>query len=191
MLLLTLRGTPTIYYGDEIGMVDVPVPPERIQDPVERNLPGFGIGRDGERTPMQWDASAHAGFSTTDPWLPLAADFRSENVENSRRETGSIYQLYRRLIAVRRAKAALTIGRYRPIVAEGDLILYIREHDAERLLIALNLGADPASVQFPQPLQGHVLVSCLADREDERIEAGIELRGDEGLVIELAENSAI
>jgi alpha-glucosidase len=191
MLLLTLRGTPTIYYGDEIGMVDVPVPPERIQDPVERNLPGFGIGRDGERTPMQWDASAHAGFSTADPWLPLAADSRSENVENSRRATGSIYQLYRRLIAVRRAKSALNIGRYRPIVTEGDLILYIREHGAERILIALNLGTEPVSVQFPQPLQGHVLVSCFADREGEAIEPGIELRGDEGLVIELAESSAI
>jgi alpha-glucosidase len=191
MLLLTLRGTPTIYYGDEIGMIDVPMPAERIQDPVERNLPGFGIGRDGERTPMQWDANAYAGFSTADPWLPLAADFRSENVENSRRETGSIYQLYRRLIALRRAKAALTIGRYRPMVAGGDLVLYIREHGAERILIALNLGADPASVQFPQPLRGHVLVSCFADREDEAIAAGIELRGHEGLVIELAENSAI
>ena len=92
---------------------------------------------------------------------------------------------------MRRAKAALTFGRYRPIVAEGDLVLYIREHSAERILIALNFGVDPASVQFPQPLQGQVLVSCFADREGEGIEAGIELRSDEGLVIELAENSTI
>ena len=58
MLLLTLRGTPTLYYGDEIGMHDVPIPPERVQDPLEQNVPGLGLGRDPERTPMQWDADA-------------------------------------------------------------------------------------------------------------------------------------
>ena len=127
MLLLTLRGTPTIYYGDEIGMVQVPIPPERIQDPFGKNVPGFGLGRDGARTPMQWDPSPHAGFSTAEPWLPLADDFRSENVENAHGDPASLYHLYRRLIAVRRAHPALTRGAYRPIVAENDLLLYTRE----------------------------------------------------------------
>ena len=63
MLLLSLRGTPTIYYGDEIGMVQVPIPPERVRDPLERNIPGLSLGRDGARTPMQWDPSPNAGFS--------------------------------------------------------------------------------------------------------------------------------
>jgi alpha-glucosidase len=67
MLLLTLRGTPTLYNGDEIGMHDVPIPPDRVQDPFERNVPGIGAGRDPERTPMQWDAGRNAGFSTGDP----------------------------------------------------------------------------------------------------------------------------
>ena len=71
MLLLTLRGTPTIYYGDEIGMRDVPIPPERVQDPWEKNEPGLGLGRDPERTPMQWDGRPKAGFTTGEPWLPL------------------------------------------------------------------------------------------------------------------------
>src|SRR5438270_438863 len=86
------RCTPPIYYGDEIGMAQVPIPVERIHDPVEKALPGLGLGRDGERTPMQWDASAHAGFSTMEPWLPLPANFRSENVENARLDSTSIYQ---------------------------------------------------------------------------------------------------
>ena len=189
MLLLTLRGTPTIYYGDEIGMVQVPIPPDRIRDPVEKNIPGAGLGRDGERTPMQWDASSHAGFSTVEPWLPLAADFRSANVENARRDATSIYQLYRRLIAARRAQPALTLGSYRPIVANGDLILYVREHGEERILIALNLGADPMAARFPRPPQGRVLVSCFADRDGETIDNGIELRAHEGLVIALAHGS--
>ena len=64
MLLLTLRGTPTLYYGDEIGMHQVAIAPDRVQDPFEKNVPGIGVGRDGCRTPMQWDATRHAGFST-------------------------------------------------------------------------------------------------------------------------------
>jgi alpha-glucosidase len=191
MLLLTLRGTPTIYYGEEIGMVQVPIPPDRIHDPLEKNLPGLGLGRDGERTPMQWDAGVHAGFSTVQPWLPLAANFCSENVENARRDGTSIYHLYRRLIAARRAKVAITLGSYRPIVAHGDLILYMRENAEEQILVALNLGPSPASVRFPQPLRGQVLVSSFADRDGETIEGGIDLRDHEGLVIDLVHGSPV
>jgi alpha-glucosidase len=81
MLLLTLRGTPTLYYGDELGMRDVAVPPTQVQDPWERNVPGLGLGRDPERTPMQWSAAPQAGFSSGQPWLPVAADFAAVNVE--------------------------------------------------------------------------------------------------------------
>jgi alpha-glucosidase len=183
MLLLTLRGTPTVYYGDEIGMVQVPVPPDRIHDPVERNLPGIGLGRDGERTPMQWDSSVHAGFSTVEPWLPIAADFEVENVKNMRRDTTSIYQLHRRLIAARRARPALRVGSYRPVAVKGDVIVYAREYGQERILVALNLGADTTQLRFEQPLQGRVLVSCLADREGEAVEGDLALRGNDGLVI--------
>jgi alpha-glucosidase len=186
MLLLSLRGTPTIYYGDEIGMVQVPIPPEQARDPLEKNIPGLGLGRDGARTPMQWDPSAHAGFSTANPWLPVAADFRAENVENARRDSTSIYHLYRRLIAARRSHPALSVGSYHPISARGDLVLYTREHEGDRVLIALNLGADPISVSFPQPLQGRVLVSCFGDRDDESVDGGIELRPHEGLFVALA-----
>ena len=185
MLLLSLRGTPTVYYGDEIGMVQVPITPERVRDPLEKNIPGLGLGRDGARTPMQWDPSPHGGFSAVEPWLPLAEDFRSENVENERREATSIYNLHRRLIATRREQPALALGSYRPIAAQGDLLLYEREHGGDRILVALNLGSDPASVSFPQPLQGRVLVSCFADRDGEAVTGDIELRPDEGLVIKL------
>ena len=82
MLLLTLRGTPTLYYGDEIGMHQLAVAPEDIRDPFEKNLPGIGVGRDGCRTPMQWDASHFSGFSEGKPWLPLPEDHVRENVVN-------------------------------------------------------------------------------------------------------------
>src|SRR5207302_2991840 len=98
MLLLTLRGTPTVYQGEEIGMRNVAIPPEAIQDPVAHSLRGLGLGRDPERTPMQWDPSAFAGFSTARPWLPLADDFATENVAVQQGDPRSMLSLYRRLI---------------------------------------------------------------------------------------------
>src|ERR1044072_4436463 len=72
MLLMTLRGTPTLYYGDELGMQQAVIPPEQVQDLFEKNVPGIGIGRVGGRTPMQWENTKSAGFSDADPWLPVA-----------------------------------------------------------------------------------------------------------------------
>ena len=184
MLLLTLRGTPTIYYGDEIGMPQVPIPPQRVRDPFERRVPGIGLGRDGCRTPMQWDASAFAGFSTVEPWLPLADDFRSRNVDEELRDPGSIHALYRRLIAARRQHAALSAGRYRRVLAQGDLLLFERQSGGEAILIALNFGAQAISATLPPGLApGEVLVSGFGDREHEKIADKIGLRPDEGLVI--------
>jgi alpha-glucosidase len=184
MLLLTLRGTPTIYYGDEIGMSQVAIPPERVQDPFEKNVPGIGVGRDGCRTPMQWTAGCNAGFSTSEPWLPLSADFRRENVESQRADPASILNLYRRLIALRRSSPALTDGAYRPLAAQGDLLLYQREHVDGRVTVALNLGREPLSVGLQQGVRAErVLLSSHVDRDGERIAHQLDLRGNEGLII--------
>jgi alpha-glucosidase len=126
MLLLTLRGTPTIYYGDEIGMEQVAIAPDQVRDPVERNLPGVGIGRDGCRTPMQWDETAQASFSEVEPWLPLSPGFQEQNLAVQRRDQNSIYRLYRRLIDLRHKRNALRLGSYMPISATGDLLVYLR-----------------------------------------------------------------
>ena len=117
MLLLTLRGTPTLYYGDELGMRDVPIPLEREQDPWGKRVPGLGLGRDPERTPMQWDASPHAGFCAPDvePWLPVSDDAARVNVAVELADSGSMLTLTRRLLALRRATPALAHGGYRPI----------------------------------------------------------------------------
>ena len=187
MLLLTLRGTPTIYYGDELGMPQVPIPPDRVRDPFERNVPGIGCGRDGARTPMQWDATPHAGFSMAEPWLPVDADFATDNVERERVDPASIYNLYRRLIAVRRRSPSLVVGGYRPIEAGGDLLVYVRQHESERALVALNLGRDATVVKFPEgQLRGRIVVSSGADRDGEPVEGDLLLDGDEGLVVSLA-----
>jgi alpha-glucosidase len=91
MLLLTLRGTPTLYYGDELGMVDGTIPSALVQDPLELREPGLGRGRDPVRTPMAWDGSAHAGFSTTGPWLPLHGDWPARNVATMADDPDSIW----------------------------------------------------------------------------------------------------
>lgn len=85
-LLLTLRGTPTIYYGDEIGMHDVKIPPEQARDPVEKAFPYRAFGRDAGRTPMQWNAKRNAGFSSARPWLPVADDSEQVNVEKQKQD---------------------------------------------------------------------------------------------------------
>jgi len=187
ILLLTLRGTPTLYYGDEIGMAQAAIPAGAVRDPFEKNVPGIGIGRDGCRTPMQWDSSDFAGFSSAEPWLPLADNFRDDNVATSREDLHSLYWLYRRLIDLRRSQIALTEGSYRPLTADGELLLYIREVQNERLLVALNMGSQPLSVTFA--LSGSVLLSSFADREAEKITNEIDLRANEGLVVNVDANA--
>jgi alpha-glucosidase len=118
-LLLTLRGTPTLYYGDELGMRDVPIPPDRVQDPWERRVPG--LGRDPVRTPMPWTPGG--GFTTGDPWLPLGD---TPSVAEQERDAGSLLSLYRRLLALRRSEEALTTGDFRLVRAEDGVLAYVR-----------------------------------------------------------------
>jgi alpha-glucosidase len=185
MLLLTLRGTPTLYYGDEIGMPQVAIAPEDLRDPFEKNVPGLGVGRDGCRTPMQWDASEHAGFSEVKPWLPLAADFATENVASLDTDPCSILSLYRILIALRRSRRELAEGDYESLFAEGDLLLYRRTARGKALTVALNLGAEPISVTAsPALLSREILLSTFLDRKGERVTGSLDLRGNEGVIIE-------
>jgi alpha-glucosidase len=185
MLLLTLRGTPTVYYGDELGMHDVDIPPDLVQDPQELGYPGMGLGRDPERTPMQWDAGANAGFTTGTPWLPLAGDYQTANVAVQRDNQRSMLALYRRLIDLRCADPALHVGSYAPIVATGDLLAYIRAGGGRRLLVALNLGGQPATLAAGSWGSGQVVLSTNLDRAGEQVSGNLALRGDEGVIVAL------
>jgi alpha-glucosidase len=186
MLLLTLRGTPTMYYGDEIGLARVDIPPDRVQDPWEKNEPGLGMGRDPERTPMQWDSSRHAGFTAGEPWLPLAPDFAHHNVEKLKHDTRSILTLYRRLIAFRREHRALSIGSYASVPAQDHVFAYERRYGDERLIVLLNLGHEAETVALPNDAgEGEMLLSTHLDREGERTGATVQIRRDEGVIIKL------
>jgi alpha-glucosidase len=186
MLLLTLRGTPTMYYGDEIGMRNVDIPAELAHDPQEKGHPGLGIGRDPERTPMQWDASPNAGFSSGRPWLPLADDYATVNVAAEREDPRSMLMLYQRLIALRRAAPALEIGGYAPVPAGGDVLAYLRQAGEQRFLIALNLGHQDQAIELDARASGRIILSTHLDRADQPVSGSLALRADEGVIVELA-----
>ena len=184
MLLLTLRGTPTLYYGDEIGMRDVPIPPDAVQDPFEKNVPGMGLGRDPQRTPMQWNDGPGAGFTTGRPWLPLAEDFRTVNVAAQNEDPRSLLSLYRQLIQLRRAERALTVGGFEPLDAPPDLIAFVRSDGDRQFLVVLNLAANAASFSTPNRFgNGRIILSTVLDRQGESVEQAIELRPNEGVIV--------
>jgi len=183
MLLLTLRGTPTLYYGDELGMQDVLIPPHRVQDPWELNVPGQGFGRDPERTPMQWTDGIHAGFSRVEPWLPVAADAHRINVESERADSHSMLNLHRCLLWLRRQETALSLGAIDTVRTEGACLCYRRVANGRRLLVALNLSDTEAQVSLGAG-RGRILLSTHLDRED-AVAGMVRLRGDEGVVVAL------
>jgi alpha-glucosidase len=185
MLLLTLWGTPTIYYGEEIGMKDVIIAPERVQDPAEKNEPGLGLGRDPERTPMPWDGSALAGFTSGRPWLPLGPDHASANVATLADSSVSILNLYRRLIQLRRGSSALVQGRIEGVSVDGTILRYERQQGDERIAIVLNLGQKGARVSR---LSGRLLLSTYLDRSGEDVGEGVALRGAEGIIVQVSPN---
>jgi alpha-glucosidase len=181
-----LRGTPTLYYGDEIGMHDVAIRPDQVRDPFEKNVPGLGLGRDPVRTPMQWNRERNAGFTIGNPWLPLADDFLSVNVDHLRGRSDSILALYRRLIELRRAEAALSVGEFAALPVTGDVMAYLRKAGNRRLLILLNFASAPRDYDLKMLQARPVLVlSTHLDREPQPLGDETTLRGDEGMIIEL------
>jgi alpha-glucosidase len=180
MLLLTLRGTPTLYYGDELGLPDARIAPDQVQDPAEKNQPGIGMGRDPERSPMLWDASPLAGFTTGNPWLPLAADPRAYSVQAQSANARSILTLYRTLLALRRAHSALHSGVIADVFARDGVLFYTRTLGEDRLQVILNLTGEPRRAEVPQ---GSVLLSSHLDREADSV---TDLRPNEALILKLA-----
>jgi alpha-glucosidase len=185
MLLLTLRGTPTCYYGDELGMHDVPIPPEKIYDPRGKFSPEHG--RDPVRTPMQWDASPHGGFSTAEPWLPLPNDYSRFNVAVESKDEHSLLSLFRKLLELRRNLPALLQGSYQTIKSDNPQVFsYIRQHEQQKVLVVLNFSAAPQQFRFRglENKSGEILCSTFLDVSDAAILLQqVSLRPNEGLLI--------
>jgi alpha-glucosidase len=195
MLLLTLRGTPTCYYGDELGMENVPIPAEKIQDPPAVNQPQIAhiVGRDPERTPMQWDDSPNAGFSAPqvkDLWLPLAPDYKERNVETELQDPRSMLNYFRNLLALRKSSPALVWGEYRSVEldsveAQASCFAFTRQAEGERVLVALNFSGQDQKLSLPQFGKAKVILSTMMDRMDQVDLGNFTLRANEGCIIGL------
>jgi alpha-glucosidase len=182
MLLFSLPGTLTMYYGEELGMCDVKIAPEDVQDPAEKNQPGIGMGRDPERTPMPWDGSPLGGFTTGKPWLPLGQEHDRCNVQALKEDSTSIYELYRRLLQLRREHHFLATGKLADVKAEGHVLRFVRGGGEKRVEVVLNLGLEPVRTEVGA---GLVLLSTCMDRDGERVGGTMELKAGEGVMIEL------
>ncbi len=186
ILLLTLRGTPTLYYGDEIGMRDVPIPFDEVQDPQGLNMPDKNLSRDPSRTPMQWDDTEHAGFTTGKPWLRLDQSFKRRNVAVQKNNPYSVLMFYKRLIRLRQTEPALMYGRYIPVHADQQMIAYIREAGETRFLIVLNLSHRPCYFRSGStPLEGTIEIATTLELEGTSVGNDINLSGDEGIIVRL------
>jgi alpha-glucosidase len=147
---LTLRGTPIMYYGEEIGMENNnPIRREDVKDPIGRTGWPKEKGRDGERTPMQWSSAANAGFSNAKPWLPVPPSYQTHNVESERKDPDSVLSLYKKVLALRHTNAALLEGNYIALNEnDPNVMSYVRSFKNKSVLVALNMSAAPQKVNF-------------------------------------------
>jgi alpha-glucosidase len=176
MLLLTLRGTPTLYQGDELGLPDAEIPPARVVDVA---------GRDPERSPMPWTrAGRYAGFSDAEPWLPLVPDAGAWSVEAQADDERSMLTLHRRLLALRRASPALREGSLALVEAPPQVVAFDRIHGSEVMRVVLNLR--PQAVEVPLPGAWSGAAGTHPGREDRPWSGSLTLAADEGVVLRRA-----
>lgn len=183
-LLLTLRGTPFLYYGEEIGMPDSPIRRSDVMDTIGKMYWPIVKGRDGERNPMQWNSGTFAGFSTVKPWLPLNADYSAANVESQDKDPLSVLNFYRKLIALRRAQPALQKGDFEFVEADGDIMVYRRIYENKSIYIILNFSSKPRKNFYGLDIKGSVLLGTHRGRGSSIDKGAFEVYPYEVLVLE-------
>jgi len=160
VLLLTLRGTPFLYYGEEIGIKNRPIPYRKILDPIGKRFWPLFSGRDKARTPMQWDATPHAGFTTGIPWLPVGWDYRTVNVSEQLKDPGSLLNVYRNMIRARRNHPSLREGNWE-VIRRGrrGLLVYARTLGDEECVVMLNFTNQKKKCWMNREVTGTVIFS--------------------------------
>ena len=162
-LYLTLRGTPIMYYGEEIGMKTTPpTRKEDVKDPIGRTGWPKEKGRDGQRTPMQWDESTNAGFSTASPWLPVPPTAKTHNVADEAKDPDSVLSFYKKVLKLRRTNRALLDGSYVPLNENDQNVLsYLRAYKDQTVLVALNMSGAERKVNFEMSKHGFTSAKSL------------------------------
>ena len=182
MLLFTLPGTLTCYYGDELGMTNGEIAPDEVRDPMALNEPGAAKTRDVARTPMLWDESPGAGFTSGRPWLPVSSGHKGLSVEAQLRDPISFLRLFKELLYLRKYSGALLSGRIDMCGEDGQILAYTRESETESFLVALNFSGQTRSFSFRE-WEGEIVLSTLLDRAREAFTGDLELRAYEGVVV--------
>jgi alpha-glucosidase len=181
VLLLTLRGTPTLYYADELGHPGVDIPPDKARDPFGINMPGGTQGRDPVRTPMPWDRSPNGGFTTGEPWLPLAPNFAEISVEAEKADPRSMLSLTLTLLDLRRREDALSIGDFALLPTEGGVLAYRRGSGGRCFTVVLDIESKPATVRLEAP--GRIVAASRPERVGEMVADRVGIEADEAIVI--------
>ena len=155
-LYFTLRGTPIMYYGEELGMENNdPKRKEDVKDPKGRTGWPADKGRDGERTPMQWNDAENAGFSTHEPWLPVPPSYKTHNVAAESKDPNSVLEFYRKVLALRHTNSVLLEGNYSALNEEDPNVLsYLRTYKGKSVLVALNMSGSAQKASFHLGAQG-------------------------------------
>jgi len=180
LLLLSLPGTLTIYNGEELGMQDVPIRPEEVQDPAEKRQPGIGMGRDPERTPIPWDNSQFCGFTSGEPWLPIGDANRAANVELSRTDPASMLSFYQRLLRIRREEPALVSGRLTNMSSGDSVLQFLRSDGNSRFRFVMNLSEEPREILVES---GAIAVCTNPRRDGEAVNGTVYVEAAEALLI--------
>jgi alpha-glucosidase len=183
VMLLTLPGMAFIYYGEELGMSDVDIPKAKIQDP----FAGKQNGRDPQRTPMQWDTTLHAGFTTVLPWLPVSDDYEQVNVESESEDPESSLNLYKRLLSYRNQSEVLRLGNYAAIELHDDILGYKRTYNGKAIIVLLNFS-HKAQIIENKRIRGAIVLSTHRNAEGTLVKGKLALQPNEGLVIELQDD---
>ncbi|MFZ1243246.1 MAG: alpha-amylase family glycosyl hydrolase, partial [Candidatus Saccharimonas sp.] len=191
LMQLTLPGIPVIYYGDELGMPNTPIAPDEIRDLSVFSSGNPAVGRDAERTPMQWTSGENAGFSTGTPWLPLGKTVSYCNVQIELREPDSFLSLYHRLLRLREQYEILRVGSYEPIgELDVDLFMYARWLGEQHVFVALNFGKTQRTATLPH--SGRVLCATHpVDYPKIDEEGKITLRPYEGVLVECEQHPLV
>jgi alpha-glucosidase len=188
-MLLTLRGTPYLYYGEEIGMRNITLRRDQIMDPPGKKFWPLYKGRDGYRSPMQWDDSQYAGFSFAEPWLPVHPNYRARNVEAQLADPESLLNFTKKLIEVRREQEALQHGDFQLLTTQPtDSLAYLRMDDERTFLVALNFK--DRRISAPEIPAGNWKVKISTHREPGTAVAAsggvLQLAPYEALILESA-----
>jgi len=187
MLQMTLRGLPFIYYGEEIGMTDNHISAEQVQDPYEILSPKLGLGRDPERTPMQWDDSKYAGFSDSKPWLPINPNYTSVNVKSEEKDDKSMLSLYKLLIKLKKTNPVLHEGKYIALPHPADNVLaFMREKGESKILVLLNFDDKTKKISLPFKSAKIICDDTLTDKPGTILDlTDFNLEGNEGYILQI------